>query len=122
MWPSTLQNSGLAGVTRAAGVGPFSATASGDGATMLAESIFTALSPAPTRPLHVAAASPVIFAAVASVAMSEVASVSNAKGIEVRVLDLIRRIVVPRNHSRVVPALRLTMMYGTQASIEINLG
>ncbi len=35
--PSTLQNSGLAGVTRAAGVGPRSATASGVGAIMLAE-------------------------------------------------------------------------------------
>ena len=32
IWPSTLQNSGLAGVTRAAGVGPLSATASGVGA------------------------------------------------------------------------------------------
>ena len=68
IWPRTLQNSGLAGVTRAAGVGPFSATASGVGATIEAESIRTALSVGRIRSLQVVAGSPAIFAAIASTA------------------------------------------------------
>ena len=61
MRPITLQNSGIAGVTRAAGVGPRSATASGDGACIAAELIRTAFSIGPARPLQVAAASPLIL-------------------------------------------------------------
>src|SRR6185312_2917899 len=72
IWPSTLQNSGLAGVTRAAGVGALSATASGVGATMDAESIRTTLSVGRIRSPQVAAGSPVIFAAIASAAKSEI--------------------------------------------------
>src|SRR5438034_446375 len=63
IWPSTLQNDGLAGVMRAAGVGPRSATASGEGACKVAESIFTASGASPLRPPQVAAGSPVIVAA-----------------------------------------------------------
>ena len=76
IWPSTLQNSGLAGVTRAAGVGPLSATASGVGAIMEADSIRTALSVGRIRSLQVAAGSPIIFAAIASAPKSEVAATS----------------------------------------------
>ena len=78
IWPSTLQNSGLAGVTRAAGVGPLSATASGVGATMEAELIRTALSVGRIRSPQVVAGSPAIFAAIASAAKSEVAATSEA--------------------------------------------
>jgi len=67
MRPMTLQNSGSAGVTRAAGVGPRSATASGEGACIAAESILTEFSAGPASPLQVAAASPFILAAAASV-------------------------------------------------------
>src|SRR3954471_12053625 len=63
MRPSTLQNSGLAGVMRPAGVGPRSATASCEGVCIAAESIRTALSAGPTSPLQVAAGSPVILEA-----------------------------------------------------------
>ena len=45
---------------------------------MAAESIRTALSADPTRPLHVAAGSPVIFAAIASALKSEIAASSEA--------------------------------------------
>src|SRR6185369_13336085 len=76
IWPSTLQNSGLAGVTRAAGVGPLSTTASGVGAIMEAESIRTVLSVGRMRSLQVVAGSPVILAAIASGLKSEVAASS----------------------------------------------
>src|SRR5262245_10859658 len=39
MWPSTVQYDGVAGVMRAEGVGPFSATANGTAATIAALSI-----------------------------------------------------------------------------------
>ena len=45
---------------------------------MAAESILTALSAGPAKPLHVAAGSPVIFAAIASAPKSEVAASSEA--------------------------------------------
>src|SRR4051812_46523777 len=76
MWPSTLQNSGLAGVTRPDGVGPFSATAIGEGGCIAAESIFTALSAGPARPLQVAAASPFILAAIASAGRAMTSGIS----------------------------------------------
>src|ERR1051326_5834958 len=51
IWPSTLQNAGLAGAMRAAGVGARSDTVSREGACSVAESIRTA-SRAPARPLQ----------------------------------------------------------------------
>src|SRR5436190_15980787 len=63
MWPSTLQNAGFAGTTRAAGVGARSATASGEAACRVAESICTAPDAAPAMPPQVAVGSPTIFAA-----------------------------------------------------------
>ena len=90
IWPSTLQNSGLAGITRAAGVGPLSTTASGVGVIMEAESIRTALSVGRIRSPHVAAGSPAIFAAIASALKSEVAASSEANGAHARRSNLRR--------------------------------
>ena len=77
MRPMTLQNSGLAGVMRPAGVGPRSATASCDGACMAAESMRTALSAGPTSPLQVVAGSPLILEA-ASTGADDIIADSNA--------------------------------------------
>src|SRR4051812_37874326 len=96
IWPRTLQNSGLAGLTRADGVGPLSATASGAGATIEAESIRTALSAGRIRSLHVVAGSPVIFAAVASAASNEVTVTSEATQAHARALILSPCIVPSR--------------------------
>ena len=53
----------IAGTTRAAGVGARSATASGEAACRVAESICTAPDAAPAMPPQVAVGSPTIFAA-----------------------------------------------------------
>src|SRR5258708_25996167 len=63
IWRSPLQSAGFAGVTRGAGVGARSPTASGEAACRVAESICTAPDAAPARPPQVAVGSPTIFAA-----------------------------------------------------------
>ena len=69
IWPSTLQNAGLAGAMRPDGVGPRSATASGDAVCNVAASILTASVP-PARPLQTVSASSANVAANAPVAPS----------------------------------------------------
>src|SRR5713101_5629681 len=68
IWPSTLQNAGLAGAIRAAGVGARSDTASGEGVCSVTESIRTA-SEDPARPPQAEAASSIIIAAAGSALM-----------------------------------------------------
>src|SRR5450631_4547797 len=69
IWPSTLQNAGLAGAMRAAGVGPRSDTASGEGVCSVAESTRKA-SKDPARPLQAEAASSTIVAAGAALTVA----------------------------------------------------
>src|SRR5882724_12069624 len=57
MRPSTRQNCGVAGLMRAAGVGPLSATVNGFGSVNAAASILAAPVPAPDNAAHAAAAS-----------------------------------------------------------------
>src|SRR3954470_21789528 len=79
IWPSTLQKAGLAGGARPDGVGPRSATASGDGASNVAESIFTASAP-PVRPLQtVSASSASVIASALSALMAAIAPTSHAQ-------------------------------------------
>ena len=63
---------------RAAGVGARSATASGDGACMAAESMWTALSVSPASPLQVATGSPVILEAASTAVDDIIAASKNA--------------------------------------------
>src|SRR5436190_299600 len=102
MRPMTLQNSGLAGVIRAAGVGPRSATASGDGACMAAESMRTALSAGPARPLQVVAGSPLILEA-ASTALDDIIAAATAIKAQTRASIEKLRIASssPRFHPRI---------------------
>src|SRR5262245_28878226 len=71
---------------RVRGVGAFSATASGDGGCIAAESIRSPFSIPPVRPLQAAAGSPVIFAAIAWEAENDVAAASAARRAHARVL------------------------------------
>jgi hypothetical protein len=74
IWPRTLQNAGLAGEIRAAGVGARSETESGEGACSAAESIRTACSAGPARPPQLAAGSPSIVVARAEAVTARIAS------------------------------------------------
>src|SRR3569832_835910 len=76
IWPSTLHKAGLAGVTRPDGVGPRSATASGDGDCNVAESIFTASVP-PLRSLQTVSAFSARVSAKAEFAVRAAAAPTN---------------------------------------------